>query len=142
MEIFIYVLSGLVGLAGFGLIVWALAARRLKKGAVEGDPGRRKWMLVVGGIAAIGFSAWGFELGTHQNYWYQQGWDAGQDRGMDKLLYEGRLTPLALCSSLSSLAFEAGGRGDDLSKFASGCFEGLRDRLGSAEVDKLNGILS
>ena len=138
---FIYVLSGLVGLAGFVLIVWALAARRLIKGAVEGDSGRRKWMLVVGGIAAIGIAAWGFELGTHQNYWYQQGWDAGQDPRMDKLLYDGGLTPLSLCNSVSNLAIESGASGDeDSSKVFDGCLEGLRDRLGSAKVDSLQGI--
>ena len=140
MEVFIYVISGLLGIAGFGLVVWALTARQLKKGAAAGDPSRKKWMLVVGGITAIGLAALGFELGTHQNYWYQQGWDAGQDPRMDKLLYDGGLSVLSLCSSVQNLASDQGASGDDLSKVFSGCIEGLRDRLGSAEVDRMNGV--
>lgn len=70
--------------------------------------------------------------------WYRMGFDAGKDAVNTKHIYEGELTPAAICRNNVLNAKLSGASEGEGSEVYDGCMAGLRDLLGKSEFDRVS----
>ncbi len=94
-------------------------------------------MFVAGGIAAIGFAAWGFELGTHQsggsNPSFRAGVESAQPGGTAYRMWKTGMGIPAACGSAYTAATGIGPDKWRENYDESGYMRGCTGRLGEAK---------